>query len=100
MKSVLLPFHNRSDLQLFSTVFHVWGKLNRTFDATPQGDNLQDYFGQYVKWSDPSQPNYLQVRSAPVRQVQLLASCVQEDVSGLGGGGFCVVGRRRREVGC
>jgi hypothetical protein len=55
------PQFSRPDLQLFSTVFHVWGKLNRTFDRTPQGDNLQDYFGQYVKWSDPTQPNYLQV---------------------------------------
>jgi len=55
------PQFSRPDLQLFSTVFHVWGKLNRTFDRTPQGDNLQDYFGQYVKWMDPSQPNQLQV---------------------------------------
>ena len=47
--------------QLFSTVFHVWGKLNRTFDAAPQADNLQDYFGQFVKWTDPREPNFLQV---------------------------------------
>jgi hypothetical protein len=58
----LSPFEPpRGDLQLFSTVFHVWGKLNRTFDRTPQGDNLQDYFGQYVKWTDPKDPNHLQV---------------------------------------
>ena len=55
------PQFSRPDLQLFSIVFHVWGKLNRTFDATPQADNLQDYFGQYVKWSDPRDPNFLQV---------------------------------------
>lgn len=55
------PQFSRPDLQLFSTVFHVWGKLNRTFDPSPQADSLQDYFGQYVKWTDPMQPNYLQV---------------------------------------
>lgn len=49
------------DLQLYSTVFHVWGKLNRTFDRNPQGENLLDYFDQYVKWTDPSKPNFLQV---------------------------------------
>jgi hypothetical protein len=54
-------FAKYPDLQLFSTVFHVWGKLNRTFDRNPQGDNLLDYFDQYVKWSDPSRPNFLQV---------------------------------------
>jgi hypothetical protein len=55
------PQFSRPDLQLFSTVFHVWGKLNRTFDRTPQAENLQDYFGQYVKWTEPGQPNQLQV---------------------------------------
>jgi hypothetical protein len=54
-------FAKYPDLQLFSTVFHVWGKLNRTFDRNPQGDNLLDYFDQYVKWSDPTRPNFLQV---------------------------------------
>lgn len=49
------------DLQLYSTVFHVWGKLNRTFDRGAQGENLLDYFDQYVKWTDPSKPNFLQV---------------------------------------
>ena len=43
-------------------MFHVWGKLNRTFDNQPQGEGLQDYFGQYVKWTDPREPNYLQAR--------------------------------------
>jgi hypothetical protein len=42
-------------------VFHVWGKLNRTFDRNAQGENLLDYFDQYVKWTDPSRPNFLQV---------------------------------------
>ncbi|GBF90097.1 hypothetical protein Rsub_02805 [Raphidocelis subcapitata] len=55
------PQSSRADLQLFSTVFHVWGKLNRTFDTSPQPEGLQDYFGQYVKWSDATQPNHLQV---------------------------------------
>lgn len=48
-------------MQLTSTVFHVWGKLNRTFDRSAQGENLLDYFDQYVKWTDPSKPNFLQV---------------------------------------
>lgn len=43
-------------------MFHVWGKLNRTFDRGAQGENLLDYFDQYVKWTDPSKPNFLQVR--------------------------------------
>jgi hypothetical protein len=54
-------FAKYPDLQLFSSVFHVWGKLNRTFDRNPQGDNLLDYFDQYVKWTDPAKPNFLQV---------------------------------------
>lgn len=54
--------HRYPDLQLYSTVFHVWGKLNRTFDRSSQGENLLDYFDQYVKWTDPSKPNFLQVR--------------------------------------
>lgn len=60
-RPVVLPDRPRPDQQLFSTVFHVWGKLNRTFDSTPQADGLLDYFGQYVKWADPSEPNNLQV---------------------------------------
>ena len=52
---------SKPDTQLFSTVFRVWGKLNRTFDASPQAENLQDYFGQYVKWDNPAMPNHLQV---------------------------------------
>jgi hypothetical protein len=43
------------------TVFHVWGKLNRTFDARPQPEGLLDYFDQYVKWTDPAAPDRLQV---------------------------------------
>ncbi|KAF6263554.1 hypothetical protein COO60DRAFT_415468 [Scenedesmus sp. NREL 46B-D3] len=54
-------FAKYPELQLFSTVFHVWGKLNRTFDPSPQGENLLDYFDQYVRWSDPQRPNFLQV---------------------------------------
>jgi hypothetical protein len=49
-------------MPLTSTVFHVWGKLNRTFDRSAQGENLLDYFDQYVKWTDPSKPNFLQVK--------------------------------------
>ncbi|GBF88776.1 hypothetical protein Rsub_01677 [Raphidocelis subcapitata] len=55
------PQFSRPDTQLFSTVFHVWGKLNRTFDASPQAEGLQDYFGQYVKWSETGAPDHLQV---------------------------------------
>jgi hypothetical protein len=54
-------FARYPDMQLTSTVFHVWGKLNRTFDRSAQGENLLDYFDQYVKWTDPSKPNFLQV---------------------------------------
>lgn len=55
------PTFANPSLQLFSTVFHVWGKLNRTFDRSPQGDTLLDYFDQYVKWEDPTKPPFLQV---------------------------------------
>eukprot|EP00882_Tetradesmus_deserticola_P004386 GHRQ01004630.1.p1 GENE.GHRQ01004630.1~~GHRQ01004630.1.p1 ORF type:complete len:505 (+),score=154.95 GHRQ01004630.1:71-1585(+) len=55
------PMFANPQLPLFSTVFHVWGKLNRTFDRSPQADNLLDYFDQYVKWSDPASPPFLQV---------------------------------------
>ncbi|WIA36760.1 hypothetical protein OEZ86_008026 [Tetradesmus obliquus] len=55
------PTFANPSLQLFSTVFHVWGKLNRTFDRNPQGENLLDYFDQYVKWENPARPNFLQV---------------------------------------
>jgi len=48
-------------MPLFSTVFHVWGKLNRTFTKGAESGGLLDYFDQYVKWDDPSKPNYLQV---------------------------------------
>jgi len=46
---------------LTNTVFHVWGKLNRTFDRRPQAEGLLDYFDSYVKWADPSMPNVAQV---------------------------------------
>lgn len=55
------PAFANPQVQLYSTVFHVWGKLNRTFTATPPADNLLDYFDQYVKWEDPAKPNFLQV---------------------------------------
>jgi hypothetical protein len=55
------PTFANQQTQLFSTVFHVWGKLNRTFDRNPQAENLLDYFDQYVKWTDPARPNFLQV---------------------------------------
>jgi hypothetical protein len=55
------PMFANQQTQLFSTVFHVWGKLNRTFDRNPQGENLLDYFDQYVKWENPARPNFLQV---------------------------------------
>lgn len=55
------PIFANPQAQLTSTVFHVWGKLNRTFDRNPQADNLLDYFDQYVKWTDPAKPNFLQV---------------------------------------
>ena len=48
-------------MPLFATVFHVWGKLNRTFTRGAETGGLLDYFDQYVKWDDPSKPNYLQV---------------------------------------
>jgi hypothetical protein len=51
-------------------VFHVWGKLNRTFDRGSQGENLLDYFDQYVKWTDPSKPNFLQVSGKVSQQYQ------------------------------
>ena len=46
---------------MFSIVFHVWGKLNRTFSSAPQGDALLDYYDQYVRWTDPNMPPSLQV---------------------------------------
>lgn len=48
-------------LPLWSVVFHVWGKLNKTFDTNPQDAGLLDYFDQYVKWDDPAKPPALQV---------------------------------------
>jgi hypothetical protein len=48
-------------MPLFATVFHVWGKLNRTFTKGAESGGLLDYFDQYVKWDDPTKPNYLQV---------------------------------------
>lgn len=68
------------DLQLFSTVFHVWGKLNRTFDRNAQGENLLDYFDQYVKWTDPSKPNFLQVGV-----LACIHACMQSEYAGCAG---------------
>jgi len=49
------------DIQMFSTVFHVWGKLNKTFTAQAPTAGLLNYFDMYVKWTDPAQPAFLQV---------------------------------------
>jgi len=57
-KPIFLRF---PDMQMFSTVFHVWGKLNRTFDRGEQAEGLLDYFDQYVKWEDPQRPAALKV---------------------------------------
>lgn len=39
----------------------VWGKLNKTFTVGDAEPGALDYFDQYVKWSDPNQPPFLQV---------------------------------------
>jgi hypothetical protein len=81
------------DLQLYSTVFHVWGKLNRTFDRGAQGENLLDYFDQYVKWTDPSKPNFLQVQQGVLTcAVRVLLSASGAPAGGNRDGDVHVIG--------
>jgi hypothetical protein len=91
-----LSFRRYPDLQLFSTVFHVWGKLNRTFDRSAQGENLLDYFDQYVKWTDPSRPNFLQVGVLACSKWIFGVPLYRLAFSSLAGGACCsTVGKAR-----
>jgi hypothetical protein len=55
---------------LFSTVFHVWGELNRTFTRNVPTGNLLRSFSQFVKWDDPTQPPNLRVRRSSQQHQQ------------------------------